>query len=392
MDRTRLIALLATLAMAGTATAQTPVAGAFTIESRPLRYDGGLAPEGHGDRRFPSADGIVMPWVRGGPTGAATRINELVFLHELQLPAPREAGSSFTPRTIESLDGFTHVRFEVMRNDARVLALAMDVEQCWNHCNAVGDTLLFDARTGHRLLLSDLVTPAGRAALLHRRRQVAVAAYQQAIDALPPIPATDADEDADPPAEPPPPPPPAARPRDDNLPGDDEMRDFFASCRSKWETYGDTIAMPFDLPASGALRLRFEGCGSTPLMRAMDESPPDLDISPTELAPLLTAYGRRMLLGEGIGEPLFTGWGQVLHGRVGEDAVTLYLDEPTADWSNGTYVHDRVGRPIAVTGPAKGDTVELDEEGGKGFALRRVDGALVGTWKDKDQALPVRLR
>ena len=391
MARARLIAWLATLTIAGTAAAQPPAAGGFTIESRPLRYAGGHAPEAQGNQRFPSADDIVMPWIRGGRPGAAMRINELVFLHELQLPAPREAGASFTPNAVESLDGFSHVRFDVARNDARVLVLAMGVEQCSNRCNLLDDTLLFDARTGHRLLLSDLVTPAGRVALLQRRKQAAIEAYQRAIDALPAPPAAkDTDDDAAPAAEPPP--PPSERRHDADMPGDDEMRNFFASCQSTWETYGDTIDMPFDLPASGALRLRFEGCGSTPMMRALDESPADLDIPPSELAPLLTPYGRRVLFGDGVAEPPFTGWGQVLHGRVGEDAVTLYMDEPHGGWSNGTYVHDRIGRPIAVTGPAKGDMVELGEDGGKGFALRRVGGALVGTWNDKDQALPVRLR
>jgi hypothetical protein len=358
-----------------------PQADALAVDSLTLRYAGAKTPDGDGEHRYPEPDKVTMPWVHGGRAGVAARINELVFLHLLQMPAPRQPSASFTPPDIEPLDGFSQIGFTVTRNDARVLTLAMDMEQCGAHCTPVGETLSFDVQSGRRLLLPDLVTPHGRDVLLQRRNQAALDAYDQALDALPPEPGTEAD--ADPPA-------PTA-PHDPEAPDDAEQRDYLASCRSVWESRGATLALTFDLPAPSGLTLDISDCGGSPRQRSMDVGASAVSMPAAELAPLLTDYGRRIVLGEGRGAPDVAPFGQVLHGHVGTAAVTMYLDVPTVDWITGTYSYDRIGHAIALTGSPDHATWRLHEDGGKDFVLHRVGPALEGTWQGNGKTLPVRL-
>jgi hypothetical protein len=390
----RVLAWLFLLAASAGAMAAQPLPGALEITSRSLRY-AGAPPESGPEHRYPAASQVVMPWVRGGRPGVAARINELVFLRLLRLAPPVVAGATFTPSTLEPLDDVSQIDFKVARNDDRVLGLAIDMEQCGDHCTQVGETLLFDAQTGRRLLLSDLFTPAARAALRDRRNQAAMDAYDRALDALPPDAATTPDDPDDeqraPAVSPTASASASASAHDPDMPDDDELRDYFSSCRSVWEDHGATIGLRFDLPATGGLLLDIDGCGGSSRLRSIDVSPGALSIPAAELAPLLTDYGRRVVLGQGSGPAPASVFGQVLHGLVGHAAITMYLDEPTTDWANGRYVYDRVRRPIELTGTFKDGTLRLDEDGGKGFTLHFAGPALEGQWDGGGKRLPVRL-
>lgn len=112
-----------------------------------------------------------------------------------------------------------------------------------------------------------------------------------------------------------------------------------------------------------------------------------------ELEPLLTPYGRRLLLGKGMAPAPADRFGETLHGHVGTAAVTLHLGSPRGERRevDAVYAYDRIGSAITLSGTAHGDALDLTEDGDKGLTLRQVGRALVGTWHGKGKTWPVRL-
>jgi len=388
------------LALACAATCGVTGAQALVVDTRTPRPE--PAPAGHAawsdEQRPIDAKDAQMPWVHGGPPGVAARINDALYLQTIEAVAPRAPGSTFTPAPPPhpSLGyAFCELHFSVERNDGRVLSIAMQLD--WRgsgHCAADSREFHFDAATGRQLEAADLLTPAGRATLIQQSRQAAAANYDRLLAALPPDPEdqdADADADADAVAPSQPPPPPPSAPGD---PSEDEQRRFFRSCRDAWQEPAADDALDFDLPAKGGLEVPSHGCAGNRHELLMDDPPGAFVVPDARLEPLLTPYGRRLLLGEGSAPAPAGLFGQTLRGRVGTTSITLHLGAPRGRRSDidSVYAYDRIGTAITLYGSVRGDTLELREDAdGSGFTLRQVGRALVGTWHGKGKTLPARL-
>ena len=391
-------ALVAALALAGTLACGLASGQALVVDTRtppvtPAPADGIDFTD---EQRPIDATQAEMPWVRGGRPGVAARINDALYLQTIETLAPRAPGATYTtaPPPHPSLGYlFCELHFSVDRNDGRVLSIKMALEyRGAAHCTGEDRVFHFDAATGRQLDVEDLVTPAGQATLIRQSREAAAANYSRLLATLPPDPDDqDTDADSDSTAAPAPPPPLPSEPGD---PSDEEQRRFFKSCRDHWEGPGpEDRKLEFELPAKGGLAVPSSQCAGNRHEMLMDMPPEPLVVPDARLEPLLTPYGRRLLLGKGTAPAPAGLFGQTLHGHVGTAAVTLHLGAAQENFrDDAVYAYDRIGTAITLYRQKSGETLEFREDAdGSGFTLRQVGAALVGTWHGKGKTLPVRL-
>lgn len=372
-------------------------AQAFAIDARAPRYAPVRTSDAPLEGRLPDSKDVAMPWVHGGPPGMATRINDAIYLQVLNTLAPRTPGDTFAAPADSALQYFCDISFSVGRNDGRVLSIKLPIEtRGAAHCSDGSHAYHFDAATGRELAVDELFTADGLAALIQRRNDAAAEAFEQALADLPPdpnAPEEDADAESDTSAT------PATRPASSSFLSDpdypvEQQREFFQGCAWTWRSYANPVRLDIELPAAGGLIVHVPLCaGDNHHMRVIDATPDALPISVAELEPLLSAYGRRLLLGKGNAPAPADLFGRTLRGLVGTMPVTLHLGKPWGDKHEveAFYAYDRIGVGITMFGNAEGDAIELREEADKGFKLRRVGSALVGTWHGSGKRLPVRL-
>lgn len=396
--RRSLLAVVAAIAFAGTLACGVARAQALVVDTRtprvmPAPADGADVPD---EQRPIDATQAEMPWVHGGRPGVAARINDAVYLQLIESLAPRTPGATYTtpPPPHPSLGyAFCELHFSVERNDGRVLSLKMALEyRGQGHCSDGDQVFHFDAATGRQLHVEGLLTPAGQATLIEQFRAAAVANYDRLLATLPPDP-EDADADPDSDAAPAvaPPSPPQSEPDD---PSNDEQRRFFKSCRGHWEGPGpEGEKLVFELPAASGLVVPSSQCAGNRREMLMDTPPEPLVVTDAHLEPLLTPYGRRLLLGKGTAPAPAALFGQTLRGHVGTAAVTLHLGAAHGNFgADAVYAYDRIGTAIALSGQWRGETLELREDAdGTGFTLHQEGSVLVGVWHGKGKRLPVRL-
>jgi hypothetical protein len=335
-----------------------------------------------------AAGSIKMPFVTGGAAGVADRINTVLYLEELNLAPPPAPGADFTPPRDHLPEGIRGIEFEVDRNDPAVLSIVLTLFQCGHPCTEQSAAFHFDARTGQRLWLHELLTPQGGKALVRKRSQAGMAVYAQALAQLPPLPEPK-DDDGDTAAAPSPAIDPAADP---NEPGSDERREFLEGCRAMWE-HDDRLSdaqVDFALPPGG-LDLDMTACAASTRQRRMDVLPQPIHLGADELEPWLSDYGRNIVLGRGTASRPIDPVGQVLRGRVGGALVTMYLRQAADGKPDGLYFYERHRVPITLYADPKLPALELRENGDTGFTLNREGARLVGTWHGKGKTLPVRL-
>ncbi|MFZ2268805.1 MAG: hypothetical protein WAV95_14615 [Azonexus sp.] len=330
---------------------------------------------------------IKLPYVLPA-SPAAARINEVMFLSQLNMPAPREAGKSFAlGEGVMPPDGTASLDFSVRHNDGRVLALEINTEGCGAYCEEFRQYFSFDAQTGRFLLIDDILTShglseIGRRFFAERKRQ-----YRQQIRNLRRELAQAHKT--------------GKRKKDDiedtefrialnedcltpfqEMPGDAALRNALRSTR-------------FVLTGQG-LEFTAERC-SNHASRALDDvGEVTLTLGLKDLAALLQPYGRYLLTGEGDAAAPVALHGQVLHGKVGSAPITLRINPLNDDNSfSGLYYYDKYRKPIPFSGKKTGKRLEFTEEAAQGeagsFTLSQDAAGLSGSWQRQDKTLPVRL-
>jgi hypothetical protein len=221
-----------------------------------------------------------MPWITGGAPGVAARIDETLWRHALGLAPPQAPGGRFAAPPGSRASLVTSLAPSVDRDDGAIFEITLRGESCGANCESFTEVFAFEAATGRRIAVEDLLTAEGlrRAAVLMRDRRRALYAAQieqirkqQAAPGLASDIADDlrqrlalagrclAAETADP--------PPADDPR--------------------------TAAL--SLPAGGAIVLVAPRCASHAERALDDVGDVTLEIPPGRLAPLLGARGRALL-------------------------------------------------------------------------------------------------
>ena len=217
--------------------------------------------------------GMKLPWIEAASPEVSRRINDVVFDRMFNGPAPATFADAVAglPRTTSELvqNTITSSEFEVLRNDGRLLVLAVTAEGCFRHCEEhFTEQWNFDARTGRRLENDALFTPAGKQAVT---RYFAASARARQHAAL-------------------------ARVRKDHSADEDEL-EHYENCVRGW-SQDATLPEP-RLVARGQWQLPVWGCsfGYRPQWDELDGIA--IPLTEAMLTKHLSAYGRSVLLGKG---------------------------------------------------------------------------------------------
>lgn len=328
-----------------------------------------------------------LPYVQSTDAKVAARINHTVFLDTVDLAAPLKLSDGIRERKkAEGLEPISDINYQVVRNDGRLLVLAVEYEGCGAYCEHRNSTFNFDAATGRSVLLSDVIAAAGREKLdrqLEARRVARVnaeiarlrAGISAAAKKLP------------------------LKAKENRLEPEDAVAaiEMYQGCiklmtdpeNAKYRTIdGESFRIGKD-----AITFYWGRC-SNHAMQALDEIGDFADtLTIRELMPHLTAYGRTLLLGEGSAASTGGPFDQVLTGKVGSAPITLKLGKRSADGSiGGSYFYDKYRTPIAFFGKLSGDVMEVSETTGddKAAPIIRVTirgESLKGTWTGNGRQL-----
>ena len=316
-----------------------------------------------------------LPFVSGGEAAVARRINALVTIDLLRVLPPARAAQGLPKPDDDTRRSLPEADFRVLRQDARVLALAIDAEGCGAYCEGFSHHYAFDLRSGRRLMPDDLISAEGRVALnraMALRKRAVIQRHLQRLQ----------------------------RQQRSGAPADDDSDAALAmyqECLPPQAGDGrDRLDYPELLQVGRGFLEVTEGRCSNHAMRALDE----LDdfhhrFAGAQLAPWLTPYGRALVLGQGDAAAPAAPWGQVFRGLIdGRLPITMYLPAP----GGGVYFYDRQRQPIELDARAEGDDgLRIEERTDDGqprarFELRREGPGWAGHWQATDgRRLPVTL-
>ena len=174
---------LAGVALAASAAAPAPVA----VHERPLVLPK-LADGAEQPTNVPQDGAVRLPFVTGGPPGVAQRINAAVWRELLDgAVAPTTPGKTWTPPADKLPLGMMSLEYTaqlIPPDTPRLLALEFSGEGCGASCDEFDQARVFDLRDGREVVLGDLLTVEGFAAVGHRLDAERRRAYQTQLREL----------------------------------------------------------------------------------------------------------------------------------------------------------------------------------------------------------------
>jgi hypothetical protein len=384
----RLASIALSIALAGVGLAVSAAAPApVAVHERPLVLPK-LADGAEQPTNVPQDGAVRLPFVTGGPPGVAQRINAAVWREFLDgAVAPTTPGKTWTPPADKLPLGMMSLEYTaqlIPPDTPRLLALEFSGEGCGASCDEFDQARVFDLRDGREVVLGDLLTVEGFAAVGLRLDAERRRAYRTQLRELQGALKS------------------ARKGRKD---ADDDTEDRIELNRSCLEQVASEPSSPwwlagevFALDGRGGLALTKSRC-SNHATRALDDvGDVTVRIPAADLRPWLTPYGLAVLRQEGDAAPPSPAFDRrELHGTLGGMPVTMKL-EPLRDGADtrGHYAYDRYRAAIAIVVRRDGTQVLATEQTtsqGR-FDLTISGGTLVGTWADKDgrKRLPVILQ
>lgn len=314
-----------------------------------------------------------FPFVTGANAPVAARINNQLFIDTFQVLAPARASDGLREVSAQTWQNQPEIDFKVLRNDGRLFSVAVQAESCGAYCESRTLSYAFDVASGRHLGSEDIFTAAGKKALDKKLKAANLTAIQAEISRLKNEQTKAGSSKSD-----------AAQERTAAL-------DMYKGCAEQRQSSdADSAVAPGALQIQAkAVVVSVERC-SNHALRALDKVGDfSLRLSPDQLAPWLSDYGRYLLLGDAtrFAVPV-SPWGQVLRGKLdGKLPVTLALGTLDPNGSlEGHYFYDRYRKPIALSGRFEEGTLTLTEADSKETPPPRLvltaDGmALRGRWE-----------
>lgn len=227
-----------------------------------------------------------LPYVVSGSLKRDARVNHAVFIGMTGQPAPAKYTDKVAASDEQDGPGISEISYSVTRSDERVLAFELDYEGCGGYCEHHWDQYIFDAATGRGISSLDILTPAGRAALVKQSTAKRLAEYSKAIAALNKEAAGIRKKQ---------------RKQDDEEARISETIVMYRQCMESmrapdYARYYVEQNLPLKIE-DASITLLFGRC-SNHAMRALDEvGDQNITFEIADLAPHLTAYGKYLLLG-----------------------------------------------------------------------------------------------
>jgi hypothetical protein len=326
---------------------------------------------------------VKMPFVVSNPPPVGARITASLFVGVMGMAPPAKPGESFSPLPDQLPEGTASQEFQLIRNDERVLAIAFDIEGCGAYCENYTQVYNFDARHGRLLALEDLFPPASLTTIANR---IGKERERQYVNQLKDLKKQLAAQQK-------------AHAKQDAIDDLQQRIEFNQEClegeKGKPRSTESLRYTGFSLEGEG-VAFNTPRC-SAHVNRALDDvSDIVVTFTPADLRPLLTPYGRALVLKQADAPPPASPFGQILHGQIGGAAVTVMLDRVGSDGSvKGRYFYDKYGRLISLSGKRSGNALELTEgstdEDKAQLTLTVRGNALTGQWQGKGKTVPVAL-
>ena len=290
-----------------------------------------------------------VPIVRAGNPAIAARINAAFTdaANEREIGTKTVAGDDrlyLTDATVERIkQTAASLDYAIERNDGRVLTISVEGEYCGAYCEGSTEYFSFDASTGQRLTLINLLAPGGIVTLGKRIAALRVARINRQIAQL-------------------------KSGKTDGHPSEDVTTaiDMYERCR-QFHAAPDLDSGPYlgyDGLNIGPNTLTFthERC-SPHVIRALDDIGEfETSFAFMELKPYLSDYGKTLLLTRGSEAGSAGPFSKVLHGHIGGRlAITMNLDVDGNDRVSGHYFYDKYRTPILLAGQRRGTTLVLTE-------------------------------
>ncbi|MEK8034159.1 hypothetical protein AACH06_25315 [Ideonella sp. DXS29W] len=328
---------------------------------------------------------IKMPFVIAEPPAAGMRINTRLFIEQFGMPPPPRPGESFSPPVDLLPEGTASLEFQLVRNDERVLAVSLTIEGCGAYCETYEQVYNFDARTGRLLLPSDLFSPSGWQAAGRRFAKEREQRYVSQLKALKKelAEARKSHAQAD-----------VVNDLNERIELNQGCLEGAREVVKQSQQGAETLHYAsLSLEGAGVVTIHTGRC-SAHVNRALDDvGEVSVKFRTAELQPLLSPYGRALVLNQGDAPAPASPFGQILRGQIGGAPVTVMLETPQTDGSvAGRYYYDKYGRMIPIAGRLQGQTLELTEEtdGKKAQLSLTLQGAsLTGAWQGQGKTVKV---
>ncbi len=279
----------------------------------------------------------TFPLIVSSDHHVADRIN-LVLIQRVFLLEPHEFSQSLNHKAIfnilkkPTINQFD-LDYRVTRHD-QVFTISISGEGCGAYCEMFSYNFSFDAKTGRKLTIEDILTPNGQNKVLQiikTNKQNEIANQLKLLKSG------------------------GASFEKEQL---DEAISLYEECQINDYSSLDDFSIGND-----ALLFANGRC-SNHAMRALD----DLDsfhdqFSFSTVKPDLTSYGKYLLLGEKTNQIPQSILGRVFKGKIGNAGITLYIEEYMSDENKvgGYYFYDRYRTPIQLKGVWKNNQLELEE-------------------------------
>ncbi|MFY1832172.1 hypothetical protein ACN47A_40100 [Myxococcus fulvus] len=341
-----------------------------------------VIPKPEAESVFPVGD-IQMSLVTHEKPEVAANINDGLFIGRFKALTPTKVEARLPADGLD-LSGIAEQGFSVTRNDGRLLTIRFDVEGCGAYCETYSVAYSFDTRTGRQLNPRELFTPAGVRALVLRMHKEKLRLYREQVSLHERELKTSSKQES------------ASDTAED---GEDRLalnRECLESEEAKADEERARSTFHERWEFNGTEARMTAGRCSNHASRALDDvDNVSLALPYASLRPHLTAYGKRVLLGEGQGVSGDV-FGQVLRGRIGKLPIVMMLERNRDDSVSGVYFYEKHRKPIEVGGRVAGGKLELQEtdaEGNPTASLRLEVGKnlLRGEWVGK-QTLRMELR
>ena len=325
---------------------------------------------------------------------AARRINDYLQLVELQLIVGKQDSLIFERDwpTQENFHRRQFFEFEILGNNERLLVLETSYEWCSAYCEFGSSHYVFDAANGNLVDLCELFTEAGyemyeekiKAARRLRLQNEIIQTYQNEAEL------TQSTKEE-------------VRPEyteSMTLDLDDvrEERAIYEACMSDIEQY--PLYRSYYVTEQSIVSTRVR-C-SAHVNQALDNVGSFQDsLSIAEVALLLSAYGKKLLLGEVSPATSRTLTGKVYRGSIaGKYPIKLLLKDIDEDNSvEGYYAYEKTGKAILLSGSIKDGFITLTESDKAGnntgtLSFRFTDDRqrVIGHWTSpQGKVLPLEL-
>lgn len=317
-----------------------------------------------------------FPWIVGGPPGAAERINS--YLHDayfqtLPTPDPKET-------RVKVFDGMVTVESQGIKpmNGGRMVRVSVEEEGCGAYCSTGTSTFDFDAASGRPISALDLTVPQAKPRLQPKAHKAHIAEIEKFVAAL-------------------------KRDLRKSGPGKarlQEQLELYEMCLDQREEADKDYSSL--LVAENSLVVSFGECASHSARALDDLGSFSYVVKGEAMRPYLNPYGRRVLLGEGLGEaPPINKSGQLFKGTInGKLPVTLFLGASSylgeKPFERAHYYYDKYRQLIDLGVQRQGDTFTLTERDKDGketaqITLKLNGARLSGEWRSGAKRMPMEL-